>query len=37
MTSPPDANPTTVVDPAAIQTLTSAMTTEALDILMKRN
>jgi hypothetical protein len=36
MTSFPDANPMTVADPSATQPLTPALTTPALDILMKR-
>jgi hypothetical protein len=35
--SSPDSNPTTVADSAATQTLTPAMTTDVLDILIKRN
>jgi hypothetical protein len=37
MTSSLDANPMTVADSPSTQTSTSAMTKEALDILMKRN
>jgi hypothetical protein len=37
MTSSPDTNPTTVADSAAIQTLTPATTTEALNILITIN
>jgi hypothetical protein len=35
MTSPPDANPTTVTDPADAQTLTPATTTSGSDIAME--
>jgi hypothetical protein len=37
MASFSDADPMTVADPTITQTVTPAMTTERLDILMKRN